>query len=86
MEANFKKCVETVRSGKLRGEKPSREDMLKIYGLYKQSTQGNVRGECPSRIRMEAFAKWNAWKQYKGMSQPDAKNMYQKIVSKWWVV
>ena len=61
-------------------EKPSNEDLLKLYGLYKQATEGDNESERPGGFDFKAAAKYNAWANLKGKSQEEAKNQYIQLV------
>ena len=76
---NFEEAAENVKH---LSEKPSDEDMLKLYGLYKQSTIGDVNTERPSFWDMVGKAKWDSWKSYESMSFEDAKEKYVKLALK----
>ena len=54
----------------------SNEKKLKIYGLYKQATEGNCNINEPFSFRIKEHAKWNAWIKNKNMIQDDAKKQY----------
>jgi acyl-CoA-binding protein len=41
-----------------------------------QATEGDVRGDRPSIIRLEARAKYDAWAKHKGMSKEEAMQGY----------
>ncbi len=56
------------------------EELQVIYGLYKQATIGDVNIEKPGFFSFEAKAKWEAWNQYKGMSQEEAKHKYVEFL------
>lgn len=47
-------------------KRPSNEEMLEIYGLFKQATAGDNTTSQPWAIQLEAAAKWNAWTGLKG--------------------
>ena len=61
--------------------KPSNENMLLLYGHYKQATVGDINIEKPSFINFKAVEKWNAWNKMKYLSQHDSKVNYIKLVS-----
>ena len=44
------------------------DEMLKLYGLYKQATVGDVNTERPGTFSMDfaGKAKWDAWSANKG--------------------
>lgn len=41
-----------------------------------QATEGDVKGERPNMIRIEARAKWDAWAKLKGMGRDQAMQGY----------
>ncbi|PZX51916.1 acyl-CoA-binding protein [Algoriphagus chordae] len=61
-------------------EKPSNEDLLKLYGLYKQATEGDNEAERPGGFDFKAAAKYNAWANLKGKSKEEAADQYIKLV------
>ena len=54
----------------------SDEVKLRLYGLYKQSTQGDCTRDEPSKLSMADHAKWSAWTHHKGKPQIAAKREY----------
>lgn len=38
------------------------EELLQIYGLYKQGSIGNVNTDRPGFLDLKGKAKWDAWK------------------------
>lgn len=78
----FVHALNTVkRIPRLGSARPPPAERLKLYGLYKQSMEGDVDGvmERPSGrsndIRSEQ-AKWDAWNTQKGTSRTEAKRQY----------
>jgi acyl-CoA-binding protein len=61
-------------------EKPNPEEMLKLYALYKQGTEGDVRGEKPGMIQFIARAKFEAWEALQGQSKEAAMQSYIDLV------
>ncbi|KAK2147903.1 hypothetical protein LSH36_530g03044 [Paralvinella palmiformis] len=61
-------------------QKPNDEDMLKLYGLYKQATVGEINTDRPGMLDFKGKAKWDAWEKVKGMSKEDAEAAYIKFV------
>ncbi|KAK6351228.1 hypothetical protein TWF718_004398 [Orbilia javanica] len=66
------------RSGSSR---PPPEDRLKLYGLYKQSMEGDVDGVMPrptglSDEEVTEARKWDSWHEQKGLSKTEAKRRY----------
>ncbi len=58
----------------------SPEIMLKLYGLYKQSTHGDVSGDRPGMLEMRARAKFDAWASRRGMNTEEAREEYVEYV------
>jgi diazepam-binding inhibitor (GABA receptor modulator, acyl-CoA-binding protein) len=71
----------TVRSKELT-ERPSNEDLLKLYSLFKQATEGEVTGERPGGFDFKGAAKYDAWETLKGMSTEEAMSNYVELVNK----
>ncbi|BDX06234.1 acyl-CoA-binding protein [Planctobacterium marinum] len=63
-------------------QRPSDEDMLKIYALFKQATAGDVTGDRPGIFDFVAGAKYDAWAEQKGKSSDDAKQEYVDLINK----
>ena len=61
-------------------ERPSNEDLLKLYALYKQSTVGDVAGDRPGMMEFVQRAKFDAWALLEGTSQEDAMQGYVDAV------
>ena len=60
--------------------RPSNEDLLQLYALYKQATEGDVSGERPGGFDFKAIAKYDAWADVKGKSREDAMREYVALV------
>lgn len=63
-------------------EKPSNDDLLSLYSLYKQGSQGDVQGKRPGRLDMVNRAKYDAWAKLEGKSQDSAKQSYIDLVDR----
>lgn len=60
----------------------SNENLLKIYGLYKQATEGDVNIEKPTNFfDFKGIAKYNAWEELKGMPKEEAMKQYIQFVN-----
>ncbi|WP_050467145.1 acyl-CoA-binding protein [Herbaspirillum chlorophenolicum] len=57
-------------------ERPDNMTLLKMYGLYKQGSNGDVTGERPGMTDFVARAKYDAWAAIKGTAQADAQQQY----------
>ena len=62
--------------------RPSNEDLLMLYALYKQATDGDVSGERPGGFDFKAIAKYDAWAEVKGKSKDDAMKEYVALVDR----
>ncbi|KAJ3061912.1 hypothetical protein HDU99_005400, partial [Rhizoclosmatium hyalinum] len=59
---------------------PSNDELLALYGLYKQATVGDNTTERPGLFDLQGKAKWDAWEKNKGTSQADAEAKYIELV------
>ena len=78
IENKFKESEVTVKQLKTR---PTNDELLKLYGLYKQATAGDASGKRPSLINVKARAKWDAWKELQGLEKMTAMENYCNEVS-----
>lgn len=69
-----------VANSKKLAERPDNTTLLKIYGLYKQATVGDVTEKKPGFGDMIGRAKWDAWNGCKGTSSDDAKRQYIDLI------
>ncbi|OJD31503.1 acyl binding protein [Diplodia corticola] len=77
----FSHALNTVNKIRIGSEKPPSSTRLKLYGLYKQSMEGDVDGimERPDgddEQTRRSQEKWDAWKQQNGLSRTEAKRRY----------
>jgi acyl-CoA-binding protein len=77
VKQQFEKAAGDVKSLK---ERPSNDQLLKLYGLYKQATEGDVTGPAPGLFDPKGKAKHSAWTRVKGMSKDAAMEAYVKLV------
>ncbi len=61
---------------------PSNDDLLALYGLYKQATAGDVAGSRPGLFDVKGRAKWDAWSKLKGTSKDQAMERYVALVER----
>ena len=74
---------QAIANSKTLIEKPDNDTLLKLYSLYKQSTQGDVAGEAPTNpFDFVAKAKYNAWEGLKGKAKETAMQEYIDLVAK----
>ncbi len=60
----------------------SNETLLELYSLYKQATEGDVRGEAPSGFDFRGAAKYAAWEKRRGMASEQAMQAYVDLVDR----
>ncbi len=72
---------EAVAKSKTLTERPSNDVLLKLYALYKQVTEGDVKGERPGGFDFKGAAKYDAWEEQKGKSKEDAAKEYIELVN-----
>ena len=61
---------------------PTNEELLELYALYKQATQGPVSGKRPSALNMVARAKYDAWAARGDMKRDAAQQAYVALVAR----
>jgi diazepam-binding inhibitor (GABA receptor modulator, acyl-CoA-binding protein) len=62
--------------------RPSNDQLLDLYGLYKQATDGDVAGSRPGMLDLKGRAKYDAWAKRKGTSKDEAMKKYVALVGK----
>ena len=77
LNEKFKNSVDQVQNLPSR---PSNENLLKLYGLYKQATEGDNTGARPGGFDFKAIAKYDSWASLKGTSTEEAKQAYIELV------
>jgi diazepam-binding inhibitor (GABA receptor modulating acyl-CoA-binding protein) len=60
---------------------PSPEELLELYGLFKQATQGDATGPRPGMLDFKARAKFDAWDKRKGLTRDAAQKAYVELVA-----
>ena len=76
------KFEEAVGRTKQFTKRPSNDELLQLYALYKQSTEGDVQGEKPGGFDFKAILKYQAWEVLKGKSRDEAMQEYITFVDK----
>jgi diazepam-binding inhibitor (GABA receptor modulating acyl-CoA-binding protein) len=86
MAGKGKSIKDQFAGAKARVEKlttrPSNDQLLELYGLYKQATEGDVAGSRPGILDLKGRAKHDAWSKRKGTSKDDAMKAYVSLVDK----
>ncbi|KAL7077000.1 hypothetical protein ACQ4LE_004056 [Meloidogyne hapla] len=75
----FDKAVSDLK--KLSTE-PDDGTKLELYGLFKQASIGDVKGEKPGMLDFVGKAKYDSWNKNKGLPMEEAKLKYIEIVNK----
>ena len=76
---HFEDASEKIR---IHGKSMTNDDLLVIYGLYKQATIGDCNTEKPSFYQLTEKPKWAAWNENIGKSQDQAKHEYVQYTMK----
>ena len=74
---NFETASQKVKCLK---QKPTDQQLLLLYGLYKQATVGNCNIPEPWIFQTKEHAKWFAWNRQKEKQQIQCKTEYKEIV------
>ncbi|KAL6448333.1 hypothetical protein ACFW04_000343 [Cataglyphis niger] len=62
-------------------KRPTNEELLELYALFKQATVGDNTTSKPGMLDLKGKAKWDAWNKKKGTSQEVAKQTYIDYVN-----
>ncbi len=57
------------------------EILLRLYSLYKQATEGDVKGTRPGIFDLRGRAKYDSWSSLKGTSREQAEKEYIHLVA-----
>jgi acyl-CoA-binding protein len=79
LQKKFDKAAADAQNLKKR---PSDEDMLRMYALYKQATAGDASGDRPGAFDFVARAKYDAWARLKGTDKEKAMKSYVDLVER----
>lgn len=61
-------------------KRPDNDTLLRMYGLYKQGSEGDVSGPTPGMFDFVASAKYQAWQKLEGTSRESAMKKYVDLV------
>ena len=73
---------QAARDIKTLAERPDNDTMLRLYALYKQGSEGDVKGEKPGFFDFVGAAKYEAWEKLQGVSKDQAQKKYVDLVKK----
>lgn len=74
------KVEEAAERLKTLTERPSNEEFLNLYGLFKQATLGDNNTSKPGMFDMKGQYKWKAWKEKSGMASDETADAYVALV------
>lgn len=77
LKAAFEQASQDVQNLE---ERPSIENLLKLYALFKQASEGDAQGERPGMMDMKGRAKFDAWSGLQGMGAEEAMQAYVDLV------
>ena len=60
--------------------RPSNEQLLSLYALFKQATEGDVHGDKPGMFDFKGAAKYASWESLKGQSAEVSMEKYVALV------
>ena len=63
-------------------KRPSNEELLNLYALFKQASEGDVTGDRPGGFDFKAIAKYDTWAELKGKSKEQAMQEYISLMDK----
>ena len=62
-------------------KRPNNNELLDLYGLFKQATDGDAMGEKPTGFDFKAILKFEAWEKLRGKSKEEAMTEYIALVN-----
>jgi acyl-CoA-binding protein len=77
LKADFEKAAADVKT---LAERPDNDTMLRLYALYKQGSEGDVKGAKPGFMDFVGSAKYEAWEKLQGMDDAQAMKKYVDLV------
>lgn len=77
-----KQFTAATQDVKALAKRPGNDQLLELYALYKQATDGDVQGSRPGLFDMTGRAKYDAWAKRKGTSVEKAMKAYIELVAR----
>ncbi len=78
-EEEFKAAAERTKTFTKR---PDNAELLALYALFKQASDGDVSGARPGMFDLKGRAKYDAWAAQKGKSKDASRDEYVALVAK----
>lgn len=79
LQQQFEQAARDIKS---LTERPDNDTMLRLYALYKQGSEGDVKGDKPGFFDFVGAAKYEAWEKLRGTAQDQAMKKYVDLVKK----
>lgn len=80
MNASTDLFARAATAAKSLPERPDNETLLRLYGLYKQGSAGDVSGDKPGFFDFVGVAKYEAWEKLRGTTPEQAREQYVSLV------
>jgi acyl-CoA-binding protein len=77
LQRAFEQAAEDI---KRLATRPDNDTLLKLYALFKQGSEGDVRGPQPGFFDFIGTAKHEAWAQLRGIDREEAMRRYIALV------
>ncbi len=77
MKQKFDICAKLIKKSNY---DMTNDELLTLYGLYKQAIYGNCNTSQPSLFHQKDLAKWKAWMSQKNMTKENAMSSYSQFV------
>ena len=71
---------DAVADSKMLAERPDNQTLLRIYGLFKQASEGDATGKRPGFTDFVGRAKFDAWAALQGTSSDTAMQAYVDLI------
>ncbi|MBL0351910.1 MAG: acyl-CoA-binding protein [Candidatus Dechloromonas phosphoritropha] len=71
---------DAVADSKMLAERPDNQTLLRIYGLFKQASEGDATGKRPGFTNLVGRAKHDAWAALQGTSSDTAMQAYVDLI------
>lgn len=81
MNKNSKEFLNAAEYVKKLKSTPNNNELLLLYGYYKQATCGNNTNQHPGVLNFKAKEKWNSWEKNKDMTVHNSEVEYIKLVN-----
>jgi diazepam-binding inhibitor (GABA receptor modulator, acyl-CoA-binding protein) len=79
LEEDFKAAQSRVKQ---LAQTPTPDRLLELYSLYKQATEGDVKGSRPGMLDFKGRAKYDAWAARKSTGKDAAMQAYVDLVKR----